>query len=172
MWALGIILYSFVTGTFPFKAGSEDELFSKIKRGIFQMPDSIPYEIRKVLAKLISVDGNKRPTANELYYDTWLHGDKGCARKSTLKMINDQFMNNPLAQVVQDSGRRDKTLVPQKRDWKSNTRSATESKRVDPEKHLKAIDRIRSLGYEYTHINEKLRDVSSDISQIYRAFIK
>jgi len=35
IWACGIILYSLLTGTVPFKAQTEKDLFRKIQRGAF-----------------------------------------------------------------------------------------------------------------------------------------
>lgn len=87
-------------------------------------------------------------------------------------MLNDQFSNNPLAKVVQESNSEARSLLTNKKDWRPHTRSSTDNKRIDPEKHLKAIDRIRNLGYDYEHIRDKLQDASSDINQIYRAFVK
>ena len=38
-WALGVVLYVFLTGHFPFKAPSDRELYRKISKGVFSFPD-------------------------------------------------------------------------------------------------------------------------------------
>ena len=53
IWALGVILYCLIIGVFPFKGSTEDELFKKIKQGIFQIPDSISYDARKLISKML-----------------------------------------------------------------------------------------------------------------------
>ena len=75
IWALGIILYTLLNGVFPFQGGSEKELFSKIKQGLFKMPEGISNAARKLISKMLSPDPNKRPTAEELYSDPWIRPD-------------------------------------------------------------------------------------------------
>ena len=40
VWASGILLFTILFGTQPFKAASEPELFRKILRGVLNMPKS------------------------------------------------------------------------------------------------------------------------------------
>ncbi|CAI2361148.1 unnamed protein product [Moneuplotes crassus] len=172
MWALGVILYTLLIGKFPFIGKSESDLYSKIKQGIFSIPDTISFTARKLLGKMLTLDPVKRPTANELYYDEWIRGDTKCFRKMTLKMINDQYSNNPLVKLVKGDKSNTKSLLCNKKDWRTSTRSSLSHKRIDPEIHLKAIDKIRSMGYNYKLINEKLGDCTSDINRMYRNFIR
>ena len=39
VWSMGIILFVILTGFFPFKGQNERDLFSKISRGLFHMPE-------------------------------------------------------------------------------------------------------------------------------------
>ena len=114
IWALGVILYTLLNGSFPFKGSSEKELFSKIKQGIFKIPEAISFKLRKLISKMLSLDPVKRPTANELYYDEWIRGDNKCMRKMTLRMINDQYADNPLARVVNKDGSEPRSLLSNK----------------------------------------------------------
>jgi len=38
IWASGILLFNMLFGHLPFKATSESELFRKISKGVFKMP--------------------------------------------------------------------------------------------------------------------------------------
>mmetsp|Transcript_11461 Transcript_11461/g.11422 ORF Transcript_11461/g.11422 Transcript_11461/m.11422 type:complete len:165 (-) Transcript_11461:104-598(-) len=111
MWALGVILYTLLIGKFPFIGKSESDLYSKIKQGIFSIPDTISFTVRKLLGKMLTLDPVKRPTANELYYEEWIRGDTKCFRKMTLKMINDQYSNNPLVKLVKGDKSNTKSLL-------------------------------------------------------------
>ena len=46
IWALGIILFVMLTGTYPFKGANERDLYSKISRGFFHMAETIPFDAK------------------------------------------------------------------------------------------------------------------------------
>ena len=46
MWALGIIIFVMLTGQHPFVGKNENDLFSKISRGLFRVPESIDFEAK------------------------------------------------------------------------------------------------------------------------------
>ena len=47
LWALGVLLYAMLTGQFPFRGSSENELYMRIQRGIFKYPsDSLSKEAK------------------------------------------------------------------------------------------------------------------------------
>lgn len=39
IWSMGIILFVLLSGHFPFKGQNEKDLYSKISRGLFHMPE-------------------------------------------------------------------------------------------------------------------------------------
>ena len=66
MWSLGIILYVMLSGNYPFKGQNERDLFGKIGRGLFHMPETMPFEAKRIITRMLSVDPAKRPSAKEL----------------------------------------------------------------------------------------------------------
>lgn len=67
MWALGVLLYVMLTGTFPFRGVSEQDLYQKIQRGQYRTNhDSLSLEARKVISRLLDTDYRRRMTAEEL----------------------------------------------------------------------------------------------------------
>lgn len=56
VWALGVILYVLLTGIFPFKADNDRDLYRRISRGVFGIPDSISEEGRDLLLRMLVSD--------------------------------------------------------------------------------------------------------------------
>jgi hypothetical protein len=68
VWALGCVLYEMVQFRPAFIAQSMDGLMSRIRRGRFEQDydESIPQELRDIIASLLSVDERRRPSIREL----------------------------------------------------------------------------------------------------------
>ena len=76
MWALGILLYAMLCGTFPFSGSNENELYGRIVRANYKYPEIIGKDARKVVAKCLEVDCRKRAKAIELLRDSsWIRCD-------------------------------------------------------------------------------------------------
>lgn len=63
IWSLGVCVYQLLTGQMPFDGDSQNEVFDKIRSGIFEMPKHISEDCKDILKKMICVDPNKRITA-------------------------------------------------------------------------------------------------------------
>ena len=73
VWALGILLYVMLAGVFPFRAPSDRELFKKIEKGIFSVPNHVPNGAKSLIHKILNIDPQKRPEACEIIQDAWLN---------------------------------------------------------------------------------------------------
>jgi serine/threonine protein kinase len=49
VWSMGVVLHLMLTGTYPFKGSTERELYLKIVKGVFVMPDSVPSDARRLV---------------------------------------------------------------------------------------------------------------------------
>lgn len=74
IWALGIILYALLSGKFPFKAQNDKDLYSKIRKGVFALPEGITIEAKAMLLNMLQADPNFRKSANSLLNDSWFSG--------------------------------------------------------------------------------------------------
>ncbi len=53
-------MYSLLTGKFPFKGETNKDLYEKIKKGYFFMPEGISMECKALLLKMLQRDPYKR----------------------------------------------------------------------------------------------------------------
>jgi serine/threonine protein kinase len=75
IWALGVMLYLMAVGTLPFRAPHEQELNRLISAGKYRYRDegSVPVGARKLIARMLTVSADSRPSAKECLEDAWLH---------------------------------------------------------------------------------------------------
>lgn len=73
MWSLGVVLYTLVTGVFPFRGKTLEELQRKILRMEFTFPTGcgLSSDLKKLIRKLLS-SAEMRIPAKELLTDPWL----------------------------------------------------------------------------------------------------
>ena len=77
IWSLGVIIYVMLTGNHPFKGSSEKDLFSKISRGLFRVPEIIDFEAKQLINKILVLNPDKRPRAAEINNERWLNLGRG-----------------------------------------------------------------------------------------------
>ena len=65
-----------LTGTFPFSGINERDLFSKIIAGAFKIPDTLGFEVKRLINKILVVDPSKRIKAGELCADGWIKASR------------------------------------------------------------------------------------------------
>lgn len=73
MWALGVVLFSFLTGVLPFVLPcTSDPAFCAITQGTGISALELPPDVTALLTGLLSVDPSKRPSAEDLLATKWL----------------------------------------------------------------------------------------------------
>jgi serine/threonine protein kinase len=56
----------------PFDGDSQNEVFEKIRSGVFEMPKQLSEECKDLLKKMICVDPNKRISAIDAINHPWI----------------------------------------------------------------------------------------------------
>ena len=72
IWSLGVIFFAMVAGFLPFEAASIPLLFKRIRQGQYRPPDYISQEARDLIARMLTVDPDKRATIAELRSHPWM----------------------------------------------------------------------------------------------------
>jgi len=81
IWSIGIVSYMLCTMRVPFRGQTEDELAREISSGRLDMARLEgrfigKHPLKQLIGRMLTVDDNARPSANELITDDWFR-DKG-----------------------------------------------------------------------------------------------
>lgn len=96
IWSCGCILYILLVGYPPFEASTHDKLVQKIKEGKFTTKgenwDLISKEAKDLVQKMLLVDYEKRPSAEEILKHVWFSkSEKNICKADDLKPIFKNF---------------------------------------------------------------------------------
>merc|ERR1712008_538967 len=72
VWAMGVLLYALLCGSFPFRGQNDRDLYRKIVRGLFNMPEFVLETVRALLIRVLATDMHRRPTIEQVLSDNWL----------------------------------------------------------------------------------------------------
>ena len=79
MWSMGILLYALLCGCFPFRAKSYPDLYRRIARGTFAMPEELSVSVRDLIRQLLNVDASRRMTSAAALRHPWLQAPLAAA---------------------------------------------------------------------------------------------
>lgn len=76
IWSCGVITYITLSGIPPFNGASDQEIMKKVKSGKFSFADpvwaSVSAEAKDFISSLLTLDQNKRPSAEEALLHPWI----------------------------------------------------------------------------------------------------
>jgi calcium-dependent protein kinase len=76
IWSIGVILYIILSGIPPFNGASDQEIMKKVKLGKFNFNDpawkTISDPCKNFISRLLTLDQNARPSAEEALKDPFL----------------------------------------------------------------------------------------------------
>lgn len=71
IWSLGVMLYTMLVGRYPFQDVEPTVMFSKIRRGLFVVPDSLSSKAKCLIKSMIRQEPSQRLIAEELLDHPW-----------------------------------------------------------------------------------------------------
>jgi len=78
IWALGVLLFVLLCGTFPFKGVSDSDLYRRISKGYFDIPAHVNPQARLLIKRMMQTDPQRRPTASQVLKENWLVPPQAC----------------------------------------------------------------------------------------------
>eukprot|EP00002_Diphylleia_rotans_P029536 TRINITY_DN6018_c0_g3_i1.p1 TRINITY_DN6018_c0_g3~~TRINITY_DN6018_c0_g3_i1.p1 ORF type:complete len:491 (-),score=113.16 TRINITY_DN6018_c0_g3_i1:359-1831(-) len=72
IWSCGVILYVMLTGCLPWMSHDEETRKKLIRDGKFSIPPDITTEARELISGLLTTDGTKRPSLDEIKAHPWM----------------------------------------------------------------------------------------------------
>eukprot|EP01136_Pigoraptor_vietnamica_P001545 Opistho-1_new@28330 len=91
VWAMGVVLYALLAGTYPFADTDPQRLFARIAAGRYDPPPGTSREVRALLAQMLCVDPNARISAADIVAHPWTKAALAC-------IGNDQVVPDVCAQ--------------------------------------------------------------------------
>jgi len=71
IWSCGIILYALLTGNLPFDDENIRRLLSKVKTGVYYMPEYLSSDAKNLISRMLVVDPAKRIKMPEIMKHPW-----------------------------------------------------------------------------------------------------
>jgi serine/threonine protein kinase len=68
IWALGVLLFVLLTGSFPMKGTDDKDLYKKILRGQFDIPSTISKPAQALIRKLLRMNPHDRPSTDDVNF--------------------------------------------------------------------------------------------------------
>ena len=76
VWAMGMLFYFLCCGSFPFNGKDESDLYNRIAKGTFSLPQDLGSNTRIFLIKILKTVPSERPTCDEVIFLTYLAFNK------------------------------------------------------------------------------------------------
>lgn len=92
MWSLGVILFTMLSGRYPFYATSPSTLFAMIKSGNYQTPDDLSFLAKSLIASLLQVDPSMRLSTTAVLEHPWFNSASEhdhCSLRTVPKALED-----------------------------------------------------------------------------------
>ncbi|CAM9862715.1 unnamed protein product, partial [Sphacelaria rigidula] len=116
MWSMGVIMYTILSGSLPFKAMRQATLFRKIKEGSYNFRsnswNNVSSTAKDMISKLLIVDSTQRLTARQALLHPWFEAaDRSLAghdlrdNLEELQVFNAKRKMRAAIQSVRPSGR-------------------------------------------------------------------
>ena len=111
VWALGIVLFTLITGYFPFNGKREQDLRLKIQKGKYYFPEEsqksidnseghgpISTSVKNLIKKILEPDATKRLSISEILQDPWIsEADQSERQLDASRGLDQSFLDESIS---------------------------------------------------------------------------
>jgi MAP/microtubule affinity-regulating kinase len=97
IWSLGVVLYTMVTGRFPFEAKTYSQMKEKMLNPKYSIPPMLSPHIANLIVQLFTVDPDQRPKICDIMQHRWLRGGEDLSK---LASSLEACPSNPAPSIV------------------------------------------------------------------------
>jgi len=76
IWAVGVLLFTMLSGQFPYRGATDEELYNKICKADYHVPPEVlnhlSVEALDLISKLFTINADERPSAKQVLAHPWL----------------------------------------------------------------------------------------------------
>ncbi|XP_028618928.1 sperm motility kinase 4A-like [Grammomys surdaster] len=83
IWSMGVVLYTMVTGRFPFEAKTYSQMKEKMLDPSYSIPPVLSPDIANLIMQLFTVDPDQRPKICDITKHQWLRGGKDLPKQAS-----------------------------------------------------------------------------------------
>ncbi|XP_051050507.1 sperm motility kinase X-like [Phodopus roborovskii] len=80
IWSMGVVLYTMVTGRFPFEAKTYSQMKEKMLHPEYSIPSMLSQSIVNLIVQLFTVDPEQRPKICDIMQHQWLKGSEDLSK--------------------------------------------------------------------------------------------
>jgi tRNA A-37 threonylcarbamoyl transferase component Bud32 len=71
IWALGILFYTLHVGYYPFRGTNDRELYNKIRKGVYDIPNNLPKSVKNLIKQMLILNPLQRASADAIQNDEY-----------------------------------------------------------------------------------------------------
>jgi len=165
IWAMGVLTYVMLCGSFPFKGSTNKELYKKITSSQPHLPDHLSPGSKSLISRMLNVNADERPTAQEIAIDPWLvnnqYTDISPINIETIEAYHGRFYEK----YIHSKPFNNTMVNPFKAKWSFATKLSNPLEKNSFDGEL--VGSIIKLGYSIKEVETELRNKGSHIRNLY-----
>lgn len=132
VWALGVLLFTCISGCFPYRGATDSQLYAKITAADYRLPSEVlntltPMAI-DLIARLFQTNADKRVGCKEILAHSWLDGVV-LPPPVIIKNPVTAFAAKAEAQKTEEKRRKDEEAAPKEHEEKQKALTAPQDQR-------------------------------------------